>query len=78
MRIKVAAIVGIAGAMLASHAVWAKEGDKSVEASLNYGSGSFDGLGSQIGATAGFGYEFGNNLQGRVDLSYFRSSARWM
>ncbi|MCM0083584.1 porin family protein [Geomonas sp. Red32] len=67
-------MVVMVGWVLASGQAFGKEGDTSVEASLNYGSESFDGLGGQIGVSVGGGYEFLNNLQGRVDLSYYRSS----
>lgn len=74
MRLSLAAVVVFAGMTLAANGAFAKEGDKSVEATLNYGTESFDGLDGQFGATVGFGYEVRDRLQGRFDVSYFRSS----
>jgi hypothetical protein len=74
MSVKLAVVMTLAALALTTTGALAVEGDKSVEASLNYGTEAFDGLEGQIGATAGFGYEFRNHLQGRFDLSYFRSS----
>lgn len=73
MKIRDAALTTILVMTLATGA-FAKEGDKTVEATLNYGTESFGGLGGQFGATAGVGYELPKNFQGRVDVSYFRSS----
>ena len=66
----------VTGLILACTGAFATEGDKEIEATLNYGTESFDGLGGQFGATAGFGYQFRDNLQGRADVSYFRSGTR--
>ncbi|HJV66277.1 MAG TPA: outer membrane beta-barrel protein [Geomonas sp.] len=73
MKMRDAALTAILVMALATGAS-AKEGGKTVEATLDYGTEAFDGLGGQIGVTAGFGYELPSNFQGRVDVSYFRSS----
>lgn len=52
----------------------AKEGDTSVEATLGYATESFEGLGSQFGFTIGGGYELKGNFEGRIDLSYLKTS----
>jgi hypothetical protein len=78
MRVTVTAVVFLLGLTLSATGAIAKEGGRSVEASINYGTEAFDGLGGQIGVTAGFGYQFRNNLEGRADISYFRSSRNQM
>lgn len=75
---RILAAVMLMGAITLATAASAQEGDRAVEVSLNYGTEAFDGLGGQFGITAGYGYEFRNNLQGRVDISYFRSSTSEM
>lgn len=73
MKMREVALTAILVMTLATGA-YAKEGDKTVEATLNYGTEAFDGLGGQFGVTAGLGYELPKNFQGRIDVSYFRSS----
>jgi opacity protein-like surface antigen len=73
MRVMMLAVMLVTG-LACSTAAYAKEGDRSVEGSLNYGTEAFDGLRGQIGGSAGFGYDLKKNLQARADLSYFRSA----
>jgi opacity protein-like surface antigen len=74
MRVALLALIVAAGLTMSATASLADRGDKSVEASLNYGTEAFDGLGRQIGVSAGFGYGLNRNLEARADLSYYRSS----
>jgi opacity protein-like surface antigen len=71
---KIALFMTLIGLFTASVS-FAKEGDKSVEATFTYGTEVADGLGGQIGGTIGGGYEFKQNIQGRLDISYLKSDA---
>lgn len=55
-------------------AALAGEGDRSVEATLNYGTQAYSGLEGQFGVTVGAGQFLTRNLQARADLSYLRSA----
>jgi opacity protein-like surface antigen len=74
MRVGFLALFLAAGLALSATTSFADRGDKSVEASLNYGTEAFGGLGGQIGVSTGFGYGLSRNLEARADLSYYRSA----
>jgi hypothetical protein len=58
---------------LMTTSAFAKEGDSSVDAMFTYGTESFEGLGSQLGATVGAGYEVMDKLQLRLDAGFVTS-----
>lgn len=74
MKVGLLALILAAGLTLSATASFADRGDKTVEASLNYGTEAFGGLGGQIGVSGGFGYGLNRNLEARADLSYYRSA----
>lgn len=73
MKSGAAAFLAVISLLFAATMSHAQTGNTSVEGTLNYGTEAFDGVGSQFGATVGFGYLFLERLQGRVDVSYLRS-----
>jgi len=57
--------------LVAASPAFAKEGDKAVDLTLDVATEPAGGFGSAVGFTIGGGYEVMDNLQARIDLSYY-------
>ncbi len=60
--------------LVAASPAFAKEGDKALDLTLDVATEPVTGFGSTVGFTVGGGYEIIDNLQARIDLSYYNWS----